>query len=486
MSFSESLAAGHRGFGAMSGDEFEMLRKAIDSGYDVGGATQAGGAAWRLEFLENTLAILTQQARHIVFYNDIPKVPATSTAVEYARRTGLGDMMGGWYASGELPLSHDSEYDRQVGLIKFLGDVREIKMPFLLVRTLVDQRNEVTQAGTLWLLSNLERTLFKGNAKLGVAGAEFEEIDGMETYIERDAPADNIINLYGAPLEEGHIRNAGQVVIAGHGVGSHIYAPTEILEDYSASYLKQQFIPTPVAGGGLAAGLRIDRLMTVGGDYLLRPLFLYKGLTRELPSISASSSAPAPSPTVVLTGFQASTLGEWGNSIGLGAAGVGSAGLVEYQVAYGNKFGEQVPTLAAPASLAVPYANRDDLIRITVTNPAGFVSEPKYISVYRRDTYADGTQSPWGCVKRMPVANVTPGGTTVFDDDGSDMPGMARAFFGELNQNVIHMSQLLPFTRIPLPALSLAERFALVMFVAMIMRITNRWVMFKNVGRRTV
>jgi len=487
MNFGDSLAAGHRGFGAMSGDEFEMLRKAIDSGYDVGGASQAGGAAWRLEFLENTLAILTQQNRHIVFYNDVPKVAATSTAIEYARRTSLGsDMMGGWYSSGELPLSHDSDYDRQVGLIKFLGDVREIKMPFLLVRTLVDQRNEVTQSGTLWLLSNLERTLFKGNAKLGVAGAEFEEIDGLETYVERDAPADNVINLHGQPLEEGHIRNAGQVVVSNYGVGSHIYAPTEVLEDYSASYLKQQFIPTPVAGGGIAAGMKVDRLMTVGGDYMLRPLFLYKGLTRETPPTQAALNAPSPDPSVAITGLIASSDGDWGNSLGLNSAGAGSAGQAEYQASFGNKFGEGVPVLSSPASIAVPYADRQKKVRITITNPAGFVNAPAFISIYRRDTYADGTASPWGCVKRLPVSALTPGATTVWDDDGSDMPGMSRAFFGELNQNVLHMSQLLPFTRIPLPALALAERFALVMFVALIMRIPNRWVMFKNIGRRTV
>jgi hypothetical protein len=487
--------SGNTGFGALGADEFDQLRKAIDGGYDVGGASQVGGGAWRLEFLEQTLAILTQQQRHIVFYTDLPKPPATSTAIEYARRTGLGDMQGGWYSSGELPLSHDAEYDRQVALVKFLGDVREIKMPFLLTKTLVDQRAETTQAGTLYLLSLLERTLFKGNAKLGVNGAEFEEIDGLETVVQRDAPATNIINLFGAPLEEGHVRNAGQVVVANYGFGTHVYAPSEICEDYSAAYLKHQFIPTPVAGGGgIAVGMAVDRIRTVGGDYQLRPLFLYKGLTREMPKTSAPVQAPAPAPTVAITGFTIATGGFWGNSLGLTGLGAGSSGTVEYKVAYANKYGETVAVVPSPASQAIAYADRAKKVRLTIVNPAGFTSVPTHLCIYRRDTAGDGTVSfpsgdgvnfNFGCVARVALASIAAGASQTWDDDGGNMPGTYRAWFGEMNQNVLHLSMLLPFTRIPLPALALAERFALVMFPSFIMRIPNRWVEFRNIGRRT-
>ncbi len=463
------------------------MRKALDSGYDVGGATQTGGAAWRLEFLENTLAILSERMRHIVFYNDVPKADATSTAIEYARRLNVGQAQGGWYGSGELPLPHDSTYDRQVGLIKFLGDVREIKMPFLRVRTLTDQRSEVTNAGTQWLLSQLERTLFKGNAKLGVGGAEFEEIDGLETFVDRDASADNVINLWGQPLEEGNIRNAGQVVIDARGIGSHLYAPSDVLEDYSAAYLKQQWIPTPTAQGGLSMGMRVEELKTVGGDYRLRPLFMYKGLTMETPPTSAPTLAPAPDPASAAIALQAGT-SFWGNSLGLTQAGAGSSGIVEYQVGYGNKYGESVPIVSTPTSLTIPYANRANReVRITITNPAGFTAAPTYAAIYRRDTDNDSNTSSWGCVGRIALTStVGAAAGLVWDDNGENMPGTRRAWFGELSQDVLHMSQLLPLTRIPLPQLTLAERFALVMFVAFIMRIPNRWVEFRNIGRRTV
>jgi len=474
-------------FGSTNQGELDMLAKALDSGYDVGGATQTDGDAWKLESLEKTLALLTARDEHIQFYKALPKPPARATAIEYARRTSVGTRGGGWLASGELPPSHDASYDRSVALVKYLGDVREIKMPFLLVDTLVDQRAETTASGTQWVMETLERALFKGNAKLGVAGAEFEEIDGLETYISRDADAANTINLWGSPLEEGNIRNAGQVVIAARGHANKMFAPVQVLEDYSAAYLKHQYIPQPNNSGGMTMGMEVNKLKTVGGTYSLNPIFMYEGLTMETPPTAAAALAPSPDPAPVITGLVAAGTGLWGNSLGLTAAGAGSSGTVAYQVGYGNKYGESIPVVSVAATQAILFAQMTNTVRLTITNPAGFVNAPTYAAIYRRDTNADGDISAWGCVARVALTSAVPGAVgLVWDDTGVNMPGTYRAWLGEMTPDVCHLSQLLPFTRIALPALSLAERFALVMFVSFIMRIPNRWVEFRNIGRRTV
>jgi hypothetical protein len=477
--------SGIHGFGALAASEFEALRKAISSGYDVGGATQTGGGAWRLEFLENTMAILTHKMKHIVFWNDLPKPTAKSTAVEYSRRVTNGSESGGWHLEGQLPEGHDATYDRKVALVKYLGDVREITMPFLLSDTLVNQRQETTESGTMWLLRVLERSLFKGNAKLGVASAESVEIDGLETYISRDASASNRINLWGQPIEEGNIRNGGQVIVDAYGNATHVYMPSEVCEDFSQSYTRSQLISLPTPGGGLTAGMNVNKISTIAGEYDLRPLFLYKGLTREVPVVTAATNAPTPDPSVAITGFTVTTGGNWGNSLGLTDAGAGSSASVEYKVAYGNQYGESVAVVTAPTSQTIAFADLAKQVRLTVTNPV-FSSAPTFFSVYRRDTNASGVQSAWGCVARIALASTAAGATQTWDDDGSDMPGTYRCWMGELTPDVLHASQLLPFTRIPLPALSLTERFALVVFVSFIMRQPNKWVEFRNVGRRTV
>lgn len=481
------VSAGGQGFSSMPVEEFDALQKAIGSGYDVGGATQTGGGAWRLEFLENTLAVLTETLRHITFYRDVPKPNARSTAIEYARRTGLGTSQGGWYRAGELPVSHDGTYDRKVALVKFLGDVREIEMPFLYVDTLTEKRAEVTETGTQWLLSQLERSLLMGNAKLGVAGAEFEEIDGLETYISRDASADNVINLWGDPLEEGHLRNAGQVVIDARGVANRIYGSNKVLEDFAAGYRPQLMHTRNESQGvtpdGMVVGSRIARIETAGGTYIPRTLYMYSGMTKEPPNTTAAINAPSPDPvpTIALQGATA----YWGNSLGLTAAGAGSSASCEYQVGYGNRYGMSVPVVSTPTSQTVTYAQRaTQNIRVTITNPA-FTVAPTYAAIYRRDTKADGTVTDWGMVARVSLTTAASGGTTIWDDDGSNMPGTERAWLGELSENVCHMSQLLPFTRVALANISLSERFALVMFLSFVMRIPNRWVELRNIGYRT-
>jgi hypothetical protein len=484
MSFPGSYSGVH-GFGALSADEFEALRKAVSSGYDVGGASQTGGGAWRLEFLENTMAVLTHKMQHISFWKDLPKPTAKSTAIEYARRATNGAESGGWHVEGQLPESHDATYDRKVALVKYLGDTREITMPFLLADALVNQRQETTEAGTMWLLRTLEKSLFKGNAKLGVASAESVEIDGLETYISRDASSSNRINLWGEPLEEGNIRNGGQVIVGAYGQATHVYMPSEICDDFSASYTRSQLIALPTPGGGLTAGMAVNKIQTIAGEYALRPIFLYKGLTREVPIVTAAQNAPTPDPSVAITGFTVTTGGNWGSSLGLTAAGAGSSATVAYKVAYGNQYGESVAVVTAATTQAIAYANLAKQVRLTITNPT-FTSAPTYFSVYRQDINASGVTSAWGCVARVALASTTAGATQTWDDDGSDMPGTYRCWMGELTPDVLHASQLLPFTRIPLPALSLAERFALVIFLSFIVRQPNKWVEFRNVGRRSV
>jgi len=472
------------GFGMISQDEYEVLRKALDSGYDVGGTSQTGGGAWRLESLEDSLTSLTHAERHIVFYNDIPKGPATSTAIEYARRTDLGDESGGFYSSGELPISHDATYDRKVALVKFLGDVREVKMPFLLTSTLVDQRTEMTRTGTMWLLRLAEKSLFRGNAKLGLAGAEFEEYDGLETFIERDASVSNTMNKWGDPLDEDDFRNAGQRVVDAYGIATHVYVPSQILEDYNMAYLKTQTLPlTQTPGGNMTAGFSIDKLKTVAGEYQFRPTFLYGGMTREIPKTTVPSNAPSPALASVvgaLTGAPATAT--WYQALKMVSAA--SAGTVTYKVSVANRYGESA--VATSAGVAVAYAARDQNITVTLTNPAAYVNAPTHACIYRNDTYADGTSSGYYLVKRISLTSVAGAGTLAWADTGSDMPGTYRAFQGQLSPDVLKLKQLLPFTRIPLPPLSLSERFALVMFHVPIMKIPDRWVMIKNIGRRTL
>jgi hypothetical protein len=116
---------GLNGFGGGSlgsAEILEDLNKAISTGYDI--SSQTGGAALRPQSLESTLKVLTFHDQHVKLWKKINKIPAYSTAEEYNRLTEYGENSGGFFQEGGLPREEDTEYSRQVALVKFLGTTR--------------------------------------------------------------------------------------------------------------------------------------------------------------------------------------------------------------------------------------------------------------------------------------------------------------------------------------------------------------------------
>jgi len=226
-------------FGNISRGEAEQLLKALSTGYDIGGTTQTGAGAFRAESLDDTLASLTEIEEEIVFSKMLTTRRATSTVTEYAQRTALAANHGGWLQEGELPEERDGSYVRKAAFIKYLGTVKSATMASQLVRGVVNSMEESIYEGTMWVARKWEQTLFKGNSKLGLSSAEFEEIDGLETYIARDAHAtsgEHVVNLWGDPLEEGNLRNAAQVTRKYHGFSNTLLAPSQVVDDFDRSY----------------------------------------------------------------------------------------------------------------------------------------------------------------------------------------------------------------------------------------------------------
>lgn len=477
------------GLGMFGPAEYETLRKALADGHDVGGTSQTGAGAFKIEDLDNTIAVLTEQERHIVYLKDLAHMPATGTTVEFGRRTALAAEHGPFISEGELPTEGNDVYDRATALVKYLGTVRSVTMQAQMTRHVVSPMQEAVEAGSMFVMRALERYLFKGNSKLGLAGAEFDEFDGLETVIEtaHASTGVHVSNLWGRALEEEDLRDAGQTIIDYHGNATDIYIPFTAAEDLAKSFLRH-YMHTPRdqrGSGALDVGFSLNKLNTLGGTYMFKPIYLYRGLTREQPVSAASSRAPSPAPTVTIA-ISVTGTGQWEDSLDIATAA--DSGSVEYKVALGNKYGESTAVVSAPASQAISYANRVNSVAVTVTNPAGgYINAPKYASIYRRDTDADGNVSDWGCVKRISLTSVTGGATGVtFTDNGEDMPGTYRCWVIQRETPIIRLDELMPISRIPLPREGFADRFAIAAFVTPVYRDPYKLTMIKNIGRRTI
>jgi hypothetical protein len=488
--FDPQALFGVSGAGQMTQGDYETLRKALTTGYDIGGTSQVGGGAMRLESLDNTLAILTEREHQLTFQKKLARKPATSTAVEFSQRTALAAENGGWLQEGELPEERDDTYARRAAFVKYLGTVKNVTMPAQLAEHVVDNVQEATAAGSMWVARNLERSLFMGDNLLGLSSAEYVEICGLERYIERDAHATSgvhVQNLWGRALEEQDLRDAGQTVVDYHGFATDVFMPTRILEDYALSYLPYfQHRPSDqAADGNISVGFALKKLNTVSGDYAFNPVYLYGGETREVAPVTISARAPAPAITCTAV-IAATGTASWENSLGIEVAA--DSGSVSYTVSVRNQYGGATAVAPTGGAVAISFANRVNSVRITITNPAGgYTQAPTHAAIYRRDTNADGDISDWGMVHRISLTSVVGGATGItWDDDGEDMPGTYRCWMGQFSPDLITLRELLPFTRIPLPQIALSTRFALVSFCALVVRDAFKFVQIKNIGRRTV
>jgi len=474
---------GGGGFGALTPNRSAELMKAISSGYDVGGTSQTGGAAIRIENMEQYLAILTETERQITFLKNKKLATPTimTTAHEYARRTALGDSDNQFLLEGEMPEEEEETIDRLVSLCKYQGVIGAHTMVSGLVNNIVDPEVETTAARTMSMRKVKERMMFMGNAKLGLNGAEGVEPDGMETYITRDGTSDHVINAWNQPINQQHLKNANAVIRNYNGFATDVIMPNDVWDDYADEYMPNfQHRPGDQKGGALNVGWKITAIETATGSLDFNGLWLYSGLTRKTPVTVAKTRAPAPAPTVTVAAAATGT-GQWANTF----ATLG--GTREYRVALGNRFGESLAAVTAPTSLTFAAAATTSG-RVTITNPAGGYAgtPPAYAAIYARDTATGGTATAWGCIGRVPITTITAGAASlVWDDDGEDIPGTYRTWILEFAPHVFKAPQLLPFSKIVLPLLTLSKRAAYVNFWWTESQIPRRMVMVKNIARRT-
>jgi len=472
--------------GAISGDQSADLMKALMAGYDVGGTTQANFAALRIENLQDFMAILTAQERHIALLKH-PKLAQPhirTTAYEYVRQTAIGNTDYQWRSEGELGDEEEGTEDRRVALCKYQSIVGSYSLVATLVNAMVSPEVLSTRQRLLSMRITKERSLFMGNARLGLNGVEGMEPDGIETIVTRDVGAANIVNCWGQPMTNLHLDNAVEIIRSpGFGFASDVLIPHVIWKDFSAEFMPNfQWRPGDVGKNNeMNVGMMVRSVPTTTGELDFTPIHLYQGLTMETPLAASMTRAPTPAPAVTIASVATGT-GQWANA--LGAAG----GTVEYRASLCNRYGESTAPVTVPASLAIGAGAVTNSARITVTNPAAGYNAPvpNYVKIYARYTNALGVVSAWGCISRSPITTLVGGAASlVYDDNGTSMPGTYRAFVLDFQPTTYQAPQLMETSKIELPMLTLSKQAAYANFWWGMSEAPLRIVMISNIGRRT-
>jgi hypothetical protein len=465
--------------------ELNELYKAISAGQDTApGGANPTGFALRPESLERMLKILTFRDDHVVFWKDINKLPAYSTVEEYNVLQSYGqERLSAFTAEGTLPIADDSVYERQLLRVKFMGTLRAVSHPMGLVTTAHgDVIDNETKAGTLWLMRQIERSLFFGdetvqpNEWFGYSHLISRPPAGATVTDDPTACTGVVIDLknvgtgLGNTMTQDDLDEASERVYGSGNFGklSDLYYSTSAHRRFANNVLGAgganiRFNVDNQQGGPLMAGFTMKAFASQFGDINLHPdVFL---------------SPRGDSPANLTTGFASGDAAErpgtptLGISVGAGTGGEwGTAtATYTYTVVAINAAGNS--DAAATVTQAVAAATNE--VEIDITQGAG--PAPTGYVIYRSLPGATNILYEIGRT-RFTASPQT------YVDRNQIVAGTSMAFAFTMAPDVLSFRQLAPFTKIPLAQIDLNTRWAQVLYGAPALYAPAKCAMFINVG----
>lgn len=445
------------GFGQHSQQQVDELNKALGTG--TGGEAYgefADGSALRPESLEGTLKVVLATDKHVKLWKDIHKLPAYNTVEEYNVIDSYGGDASAFFVEGGLPEEEDANYIRKSGLVKFLGTTRVITHPMTLVRSAHgDVVARETQNGTMWLLQQLERSMFFGDS--AVNGLAFDGI--LPQIVDHvGAQGEQIIDLKGKPLSEAMLEEASNVIIENYGSPSKLYLTPKAHADLSKIMFPRQRVGLPAPVNGMA-GVPLNGFQSNGGtfafetDVFLRP----RG---EAPQ-NGKEGAPASPVWADVDPLVADA-----STTGLGLP----AGTYKYQVTAVSTKGESTPNVVKEVVVTGNGQVTIKFNRATSPVPA------KSYRIYRDN--GDGK-----VLFMAEIADSKTGTEMEYIDRNQDIPGTSTGFLLDLDgTQSMAFKQLAPLMKLPLARISASERFMILLYGMPLVYNPRRNVIFKNIG----
>lgn len=462
--------------GLTSQADIDSLNKALSAGSNIDnpGAAPGEGFPLRVESLDQTLFNTTYKAKDVKFWRALYKDAAYNTIEEFNRLDEYGSGDAIFIAEGDLPTEDDSTYSRQYTRIKFMGTTRRVTHVMSLLRAAHgDAVARETVNGTLFLLRQLERTLFTGDENL--LPVQFDGIetlmvkafnnslaeDGQYLGYEEDL---NVIDLRGEPLTEDHITDLTEQLVAEPNFGSpsDLWLPTGPMKDLSKIlYPKERYdLPAPTGG---KAGIAINSIVTPFGDIALQPDIFIPDSSKPA-AAGVGKAALRPGSPILGAPVAAAYAGS--NTTYFGA---GDAGTYFYRVVAGSRFGKSAPSDSAAVAVA-----SGDAVTIPVTDAGPSTS---YYEVSR--TEADQALAEARVIMRVKRT----GATQNLVDLNRFLPGTSKGYMLTQTSEVLKWKQLAPFTKIPLATIDTSIRWMQVLYGALQLMKPKQVGMFINIGK---
>lgn len=461
----EGLDGGYGAGPAFSPQELADLNKSLTAGNAINNPGASAGESFplRAESLERTLKNVTFKMEHLRLFKAIPKLPAYNTVEEHNEISSYGSGAEGFVAEGQLPESSDSTYARRYATVKFLGVTRSVSHVMSMVKPAHGNviANE-TVAGTMELLRMLERALFKGDSSL--SGLQF---DGFEKLILDNAPAANIIDMRGQPLDEDVLIDGALTIgdAPNYGVPTHMHMNPKVKADLVKTFFPKGRYDIGNGVGSDMVGLDMKGFTSPAGDIAFEPnVFIDDG---GAPSAAVGDAAKRPgSPTISTAATTPVDVGS--------LFGAADAGSYYYRIKAHNDFGSSAPVAVDASAIAIAAG---DKMTFGVT-PAGGAAT-KWYSLYR--TQKGGILGSDRLIARIP--NTAGVGALTVNDLNTSLPYCSTAYMWQQNLEAMAWKQLAPMLKIPLATIDTSVRWSQLIYGVPVAYATSRMVAFRNVGR---
>jgi len=438
--------------GEMSMAEVGELQKAMEAGYGSDVSQLTGAGALRIQSLEKTMLSTIQENKHFALFNELAKTNATATVDEWTEQSGIGGFLGGSTNTETGTIQNaQGQYNRRVGMVKFLMTRREISFVATLQNAIVEAEAVEAQNGALQLLTDAEFLCFEGDST--VVPTEF---DGIATQIETLNGGDHIIDAGGLPLNSIDMVDRAAAQIAGFGnfgTPTHIFTSQLVQSDFNTNLDPAFRVALTGQSNEVALGAPVKGISTSWGDIKNVPDVFIRDERQmmpfevDYPAVAAANASMAPASVTTAHGSDAAS-----------KFAAGQAGNYYYAVASVSAAGQSPVVVTGQVAVSA-----GDKVTLTITKSA--VSSETGYAIYRGRLNGTNDLTDLRLVCRIP--RNFGGNTTTYVDYNRKIPGTTKAYIMNMapGAQAITWRQMLPMTKFPLyPTASAVVPWAQLLF----------------------
>lgn len=447
----------YEGFGQDNQQTMEALNKALSAGSGVDTAVFTGGRALIPESLDTTLVNILWDQDEAKLFKALKKNSVKGPVHQWNKRTGVGSSDGAWVAEGGDSQEADQDIARAYVTMKYLQTLRKATLQAQISNTTEGAIAIEKNAGTLWIIQQVEKTLFHGNQSVVT-----EEPDGLDTLIST-----NIIDIRGADATsatfEKKITEAARKIRSYYGMATNMFGSLIVMEDVQ-ELLKDRI---RFGTGKTEANSVWEYYPTPFGKPKIEDnVFIQEGAT----PVASTLTALRPSQVTIALVRQAAT----GSRVSKFIAA--DAGSYWYQVCAVNKYGYSQASTAVQISGVVA----GDEVEITITD--GSTVGTGY-AIFRSQKDAATGADCRECFKIAKAAAV------IKYDINADLPGTSSLYVLNLRgiDNAIEWEQFLPLMKFDLfPTNAAVIPFLMILFGALGLKKEEHMARIKNIAPSTL